>query len=93
MLQAQEQAWLAMAGSGAMENLGPAAGAAGGELGAAASGGDDAGAAAGEPEELTDEEMARRLQEEVGAATQAARAPSRWPACVAAAAGSTPASS
>ncbi|PRW57669.1 3-ketoacyl- thiolase peroxisomal [Chlorella sorokiniana] len=67
MLQAQEQAWLAMAGSGAMENLGPAAGAAGGDVGAAAgatSGGYELGAGAGEPEELTDEEMARRLQEE-----------------------------
>ncbi|KAI7843664.1 hypothetical protein COHA_002565 [Chlorella ohadii] len=63
MLQAQEQAWLAMAGSGAVENLGPSAGAAGGDLGAAA--GSEHGAAADDgPEELTDEEMARRLQEE-----------------------------
>lgn len=67
MLQAQEQAWLAMAGSGAMENLGPAAGAAGGELGAAAgAAGGELGAAGDEAEELTDEEMARRLQEQVG---------------------------
>ncbi len=71
MLQAQEQAWLAMAGSGAVENLGPSAGAAGGDLGAAA--GSEHGAAADDgPEELTDEEMARRLQEEVGGVQQSA---------------------
>ncbi|PSC73107.1 3-ketoacyl-thiolase peroxisomal [Micractinium conductrix] len=61
MLQAQEQAWLAMAGgSGALENLplGGGGGAPGGaaEPAAAAEGGDG--------EELTDEEMARRLQED-----------------------------
>ena len=69
MLQAQEQAWLAMAGSGAMENLGPAAGVAGSEPGAAAgAAGGELGAAGDEEEELTDEEMARRLQEQVGPA-------------------------
>ena len=63
MLQAQEQAWLAMAGgSGALENLplGGGGGAPGGaaEPAAAAEGGDG--------EELTDEEMARRLQVHAG---------------------------
>jgi E3 ubiquitin-protein ligase BIG BROTHER-like protein len=67
MLQAQEQAWLAMAGgSGGLENL---------PTGGAAPGGSGSGAEPGEPgegeggsedegEELSDEEMARQLQEQ-----------------------------
>ncbi|EFN57277.1 hypothetical protein CHLNCDRAFT_143853 [Chlorella variabilis] len=63
LLQAQEQAWLAMAGqgSGILENLPPAAG--GGEAGAGPHEG-GGGEEGGEVEELTDEEMARRLQEQ-----------------------------
>ncbi|KAL4441836.1 hypothetical protein ABPG77_003752 [Micractinium sp. CCAP 211/92] len=62
MLQAQEQAWLAMAGSAGLENLpGIAGGAGAGEPAAARTEGVDAGA---EAKELTDEEVARRLQEE-----------------------------
>lgn len=70
MLQAQEQAWLAMAsGSGALENMPMGVGAAGGnEPGARDMGtGGDAGADGGEAsegEDLTDEEFARRMQEE-----------------------------
>ena len=60
MLQAQEQAWLAMAGSGALENM-PGGGGGGGG-GPTAAG--PAGEGGAEGEELTDEEMARRLQEE-----------------------------
>ncbi|KAL4433972.1 hypothetical protein ABPG75_000413 [Micractinium tetrahymenae] len=62
MLQAQEQVWLAMAGSAGVENVpGFAGGAGAGEPAAAARAEDgDAGA---DGEELTDEEMARRLQE------------------------------
>lgn len=65
MLQAQEQAWMAMAGgSGALENLPLAGGGGGGGSEPAALDSSGAGEAAGEGEELTDEEMARRLQEE-----------------------------
>lgn len=62
MLQAQEQAWLAMAGSAGLENLpGLAGGAGAGEPAAARS---EDGDAAAEGEELTDEEVARRMQEQ-----------------------------